>query len=182
MISGIADGETHYGDTTFEVTDKYLKEIKVDGNPVTLTDGKYTITADGKEHTIVATDKAGNSTTIKIKVLVIDSLDDSIKGITIDNVKSSDKKAIEDLQDFVNALISSGKTFTETEQAKLNEIKANTEALLKKLDVVDKNNQATTSPETGDNGNIRMWIAFALLSGGLLGTTVYRRKKKYSAE
>lgn len=182
VISGIADGETHYGDTTFEVTDKYLKEIKVDGNPVTLVDGKYTITAEGKEHTVVATDKAGNSTTIKIKVLAIDSLDDSIKGITIDNVKSSDKKAIEDLQNLVNVLISSGKTFTETEQTKLNEIKANIETLLKKIDAVDKNEEATNSPSTGDNVNIRMWFAFVLLSGGLLGMTTYRRKKKYSAE
>lgn len=40
-----------------------------------------------------------------------------------------------------------------------------------------------TSPTTGDSGNIWRWFAIVLLSGGgLLGTIVYRRKKKYFTE
>lgn len=133
VIFGIADGETHYGDTTFEVTDKHIDEVKVDGNPVTLVGGKYTITADGQEHTVAVNDKAKNSTTVKIKVITIASLDDDIESITTDNVKSNDKKAIEDVQSFVNGLIAGGKDFTDAEDTELANIKANTEALLNKI-------------------------------------------------
>lgn len=41
----------------------------------------------------------------------------------------------------------------------------------------------TDSPATGDNGNIWMWFALLFVSGGgVLGTTAYRRKKKYSVK
>ncbi len=37
----------------------------------------------------------------------------------------------------------------------------------------------TTSPQTGDNSNITLWIALLFISGmGLVGTTVYGRKKR----
>lgn len=67
-ITGISGGETYYGDTTFTVTDKNLHTVTVDGKPVTLTDGKHTILADNLEHTVVATDLAGNSTTVTVTV------------------------------------------------------------------------------------------------------------------
>ena len=39
----------------------------------------------------------------------------------------------------------------------------------------------TTSPETGDNSNIALWIAVMLAAGAVLtGTAVYSRKRKYS--
>lgn len=138
QISGIANGETHYGDTQFTVTDKHIDVVTVDGTSVLITaDGKYTIKADGKEHTVTAKDKSGNaSAEIKVTVITIASLDDSIENITVDNVKSSDKKAIEDVQSFVNALIDSGKDFTDEEDAELAGIKENTENLLKKTDEV----------------------------------------------
>lgn len=40
-----------------------------------------------------------------------------------------------------------------------------------------------TSPQTGDNSNMFLWIALLFISGGVLvGTTVYGRKKKYNAD
>ena len=39
----------------------------------------------------------------------------------------------------------------------------------------------TISPQTGDNSNIALWIALALISGAaLMGTTLYSRRKKCS--
>ena len=39
----------------------------------------------------------------------------------------------------------------------------------------------TTSPETGDNSNIALWIAVMLAAGtALTGTVLYSRKRKYS--
>lgn len=115
VITGIAGGETYYGDTTFGVTEKHEDVVKVDDKSVTLTDGNYTITADGKEHTVVVTDKSGNSSAeIKITVITIDSLDDTMDGITTDNVKSSDKEAIEEVKVLVEELIIvTGKEFAD---------------------------------------------------------------------
>ena len=42
-------------------------------------------------------------------------------------------------------------------------------------------NNATTSPQTGDNSNFALWIALLFISGGAaIGTTVVSRKKKYN--
>ncbi len=68
VISGVEDGQTYYGDTTFTVTDEYLDEVTVDGVKVSLTEGSHTILADNEVHTIEATDKAGNRVTYEIGV------------------------------------------------------------------------------------------------------------------
>lgn len=45
----------------------------------------------------------------------------------------------------------------------------------------DKNEGAVTSPQTGDNSNMLLWVALLFASGaGLLGATAYNRKKKYN--
>ena len=42
-------------------------------------------------------------------------------------------------------------------------------------------NNATTSPQTGDNSNFALWLALLFISGGVaIGTTVVSRKKKYN--
>ena len=42
-------------------------------------------------------------------------------------------------------------------------------------------NNATTSPQTGDNSNFALWIALLFISGGVaIGTTIVSRKKKYN--
>ena len=39
----------------------------------------------------------------------------------------------------------------------------------------------TVSPQTGDSSNVVLWVSLLFASGaGLLGATVYRRKKKYN--
>ncbi len=44
-----------------------------------------------------------------------------------------------------------------------------------KLGTSDKN------PQTGDTGNLALWIALLFVSGGVaIGTTVVSRKKKYN--
>ena len=73
VISGIVNGGTYRGDTTFTVTEKNLNKVFVDDTEVSLTDGAYTILADNKTHTIKAIDKAGNevsySITVKYKLM-----------------------------------------------------------------------------------------------------------------
>lgn len=150
VISGIANGEALYGNTDFEVTDKHLYEVTVDGKAVTSANGKYTIVADGKEHTVVATDKSDNaSEEITVTVITIASLDDSIEDITVDNVKSSDKQAIEDVQKLVSTLIDGDKTFTESEEAELDGIKENTKTLLDKISEISDMMSSLTESVNG---------------------------------
>lgn len=45
----------------------------------------------------------------------------------------------------------------------------------------NKNDGATSSPQTGDNSNMMLWITLLFVSGtGLFGATAYNRKKKYN--
>lgn len=157
-ITGIANGETHYGDTTFTVTDSHMDVVTIDGKEVTLTEeGSYTITADGKEHTIAAADKSGNSSgEITITVIAISSLDDQIEDLTTDNVTSSHKTAIEEVQSFVKSLQSSGKTFTQAEQGQLEAMEENAEALLKKIsDVTTEMADLTTKVNAYDQNKVK---------------------------
>ena len=68
VITGIEDNGVYYKEVTFGVTDTYLDKVLVDDEEITLTDGKYTIYADDKAHTIKATDKAGNEVVYTITV------------------------------------------------------------------------------------------------------------------
>ena len=70
VISGLEDGGQYYGDTSTTISDANLSAVKLDGKAVefTGTSASVTITADGAEHTIEATDKAGNQTAYKVTV------------------------------------------------------------------------------------------------------------------
>jgi len=70
VISGVVDGKTYCGPQTVTVTDANgdLNSVTLNGTPVSLVDGEFTVSATVGEQTIVATDKAGNSTTFVITV------------------------------------------------------------------------------------------------------------------
>lgn len=150
VITGIADGETHYGNTTFTVSDAHTDVVTVDGTPVTLTGGSFTIEADGGEHTVAATDKSGNSTaTIRVTVLTIASIGNGIGGITTDNVTSDDKQDIQNALDLVNRLLDSGKDFTDEEDEQLAGIKENAEKLIEKVDATAQDIRDITDTANG---------------------------------
>lgn len=67
------DGAVYCGSVTFTVTDAYLDTVTVDGTAAASAPGRaagstYIIEADSQLHTIVATDRAGNSTQVQITV------------------------------------------------------------------------------------------------------------------
>ncbi len=59
VIEGVTDGLITCGNVTFTVTDKYLREVTLNGVPIT----EYTVQEAG-EYTLTATDLAGNETTV----------------------------------------------------------------------------------------------------------------------
>lgn len=70
VISGLENGGQYYGDTSATISDANLSTVKLDGKAVEFTEipVSITITADGADHTIEATDKAGNQNSYKVTV------------------------------------------------------------------------------------------------------------------
>lgn len=68
VIKNIKDGMTYCNDVSFEILDMYLEKVFIDNNEQTISNVSYKIKADGKLHEIVAIDKSGNSTRLKITV------------------------------------------------------------------------------------------------------------------
>ena len=70
-ITGAKNGDVFCGegDKTLTVTDRYLDTVTVNGAPVTPNEqGQITLTDARTPQTVVATDKAGNSTTLTVTV------------------------------------------------------------------------------------------------------------------
>ncbi len=67
VIGGIENGKSYCESKTFTVTDTYLDTVSVNGT-VTTDYELVAASANGTEYTIVATDKAGNSATVKVTV------------------------------------------------------------------------------------------------------------------
>ena len=73
VITGVDDGTVYCDSVTFTVTDAYLDTVTVDGAaavsaPTRTVESTYVIGADSQLHTIVATDRAGNSTQVQVTV------------------------------------------------------------------------------------------------------------------
>ena len=68
VISGADDGKTYCAAVTLTITDEYLDTVTLNGEPVALSESKLTLEPASGKQTVVATDKAGNSTTIAVTV------------------------------------------------------------------------------------------------------------------
>ena len=68
IISGIENGKTYYSAAEFTVTDDNDFTVTVDGEEVQLTLGSYILMPDNKQHTVIATDVAGNTTSVTVTV------------------------------------------------------------------------------------------------------------------
>lgn len=68
VISGIEDGKTYCGAVEVTVDETYLDNVTVNGEAVTLKDGKFTVSPAEGNQKIVVTDKAKNSTEMTITV------------------------------------------------------------------------------------------------------------------
>lgn len=68
VISGIENGKTYYSAAEFSVADANDFTVTVDGEEVQLTLGSYILMPDNKQHTVIATDVAGNTTSVTVTV------------------------------------------------------------------------------------------------------------------
>lgn len=68
VISGIEPGNNHYGSLEFTVTDENDFTVWLDGEKITLVNGKYTMEPDNETHLITATDIAGNTVSFRFGI------------------------------------------------------------------------------------------------------------------
>ena len=68
VINGAESGRTYCAAVTLTVTDNYLAAVTVNGKKAALTNGKLILEPAAGEQTVVATDEAGNSTTLAVTV------------------------------------------------------------------------------------------------------------------
>ncbi len=68
VITGVENGKTYYGEITVTAQDENLDKVLLDGEVVNLENGSFTIKPDNREHTIEATDMAGNVTSYTVSV------------------------------------------------------------------------------------------------------------------
>ncbi len=170
VIAGVEDGKDVYGDATFTVDEEYLDTVTLDGEPIPVNEGKYSVPADNKEHTIVVTDKTGNQVTYKLTVY-----------------KNYKVSFVVDGKEIEASEVGYGK------DANLPEIPAK-EGYTAAWDVDGKNITADTiitavyekipeSPKTGDNTNIWLWAALLMLSGiSVFGIGFAKKRKEQEAE
>ncbi len=116
VIEGIENGKTYYTTQKVTVTDKNIDSITLNGdtagNEITLEGNKVAI------YTIIATDKAGNSTTVTVMMKPISDLSAPIDTLTKDNVNSSNEGVVDEVKADVAAVDTTNATDAEKQALK----------------------------------------------------------------
>ena len=153
VISGITNGSIYFTTQKVTVTDKNIDTITLNGEAAT-----DAITLEGNKeatYTIVATDKAGNSTTVTVTMKPIKELAKATENLGNDNVTSADAPALEELVAKLDELIADPDTSDDGERETLEQHKVIAEALLKTIEDVakatDTENTAKVEDVTADN-------------------------------
>ena len=137
VISGVANQGEYYTTQTVQVTDENLDTVTLNGetagSQITLAGNVDTDT----EYTIVATDKAGNTTTVTVTMKPTAGLGDAVEGIAPEDVTSSDKEAIEDYLDDLNTRLED-ENLTDGEKEVIQDLIDGAQDLLDKIDEAEQ--------------------------------------------
>ena len=162
-VFGVEEGVTYYVDTAVTVSDKNLLSVTCNGEEMGAS-----FTMEGGvvgEYVIVATDKAGNRTTVCFATGKLEDAGAVLEGLTPENMTKADEEAVRELlkdlekQDLTDA--------TEEEKAAVTELIAAAKKLL-----------PAATPNTGD---LLLPIAGAVCVIALVGIAVILiLKKKYA--
>ena len=134
-IGGIENGSIYHTTQVITVTDKNFESITVNGEPATLdSEGKLALNGNLETtYSIHVKDKAGNVTEYIVTMKVIADITDSIKDITVDDVKSDDKETIETVIKNIKEELKND-DLTDEEKAELEDEKQKAEDLIKKIE------------------------------------------------
>ena len=134
-IGGIENGSIYHTTQVITVTDKNFESITVNGEPATLdSEGKLALNGNLETtYSIHVKDKAGNVTEYIVTMKVIADITDSIKDITVNDVKSDDKETIETVIKNIKEELKND-DLTDEEKAELEDEKQKAEDLIKKIE------------------------------------------------
>ena len=149
-IGGIENGSIYNTTQVITVTDKNFESITVNGEPATLDrEGKLALNGNLETtYAIHVMDKAGNVTEYIVTMKVIADITDSIKDITVDDVKSDDKETIETVIKNIKEELKND-DLTDEEKAELEDEKQKAEDLIKKIE------EAIGSTETDNTDKVK---------------------------
>ena len=149
-IGGIENGGIYNTTQVITVTDKNFESITVNGEPATLdSEGKLALNGNLETtYSIHVKDKAGNVTEYIVTMKVIADITDSIKDITVDDVKSDDKETIETVIKNIKEELKND-DLTDEEKAELEDEKQKAEDLIKKIE------EAIGSTETDNTDKVK---------------------------
>ena len=157
VISGIENGKFYYTTQKVTITEKNLDTVTLNGNAVT---GTVTLTGDKDvTYTIVATDKAGNSTTVTVTMKPISDLSAPIDALTEDDVNSGDEQAVDSVKADVAAVDTTNATDEEKaalkeiadKAAELEKVIDDTKAEIARIDEeLNKHNDATVNSDDAE--------------------------------
>lgn len=149
-IGGIENGSIYHTTQVITVTDKNFESITVNGEPATLdSEGKLALNGNLETtYAIHVMDKAGNVTEYIVTMKVIADITDSIKDITVDDVKSDDKETIETVIKNIKEELKND-DLTDEEKAELEDEKQKAEDLIKRIE------EAIGSTETDNTDKVK---------------------------
>lgn len=149
-IGGIENGSIYHTTQVITVTDKNFESITVNGEPATLdSEGKLALNGNLETtYAIHVMDKAGNVTEYTVTMKVIADITDSIKDITVDDVKNDDKETIETVIKNIKEELKND-DLTDEEKAELEDEKQKAEDLIKKIE------EAIGSTETDNTDKVK---------------------------
>ena len=129
VISGVTDGTVSYTTQTATVSDDHLETLTLNGQPVT---SPVKLPGDiDQEYTLIAADKAGNSTSVTITMRPLSTLVQPVEDVTVQNVTREDQQALQEAKAALQAL---PETATEAEKQKAEESLDQIEKALKTLE------------------------------------------------
>lgn len=131
-ITGITNGSVYYTTQNITVADTNLASVTLNDKPVTGT----TVTLDGNTnstYTIVATDRAGNATTVKVTMRSISDIAEAFADLTAENVTSKNKDQIEQMLETVKEFLRED-DITDSEKNALQVIEEDLDALLTQIE------------------------------------------------
>lgn len=137
VISGVANAGEYYTTQTVQVTDEHLDTVTLNGEAV---DSSFTLAGNVEAdivYTIVAEDKAGNTTTVTVTMKPTADLSDIVEGIEPGNVSSSDKETIEDYLDDLNTRLED-ENLTDEEKKIIQDLIDDAQDLLDKIDEAEQ--------------------------------------------
>ncbi len=149
VISGITDKETYYTTQKAEVTDANLESVTLNGEATT---SPFTLAGNVEAdtvYTIVAADKAGNTTTYEVTMRPTASLSETISGITPENVTSENQSEIEDYLNDLNTRLED-ENLTEEEKEIIQNLADDAQDLLDRIDEAEQAGNPESAQEVQD--------------------------------